>query len=54
MDPSTSLYAHIAERGVSFDRADEQIETALAAPRKAMLLGTNPALPMLLLNRVVG
>jgi GntR family transcriptional regulator len=29
----------------------ERIETVLASPREAMLLGTNPAQPMLLMQR---
>jgi GntR family transcriptional regulator len=51
-DPGTSLYAYIRSTGVTFHAAQEHIETVLASPREAGLLGTNPALPMLLLNRV--
>jgi GntR family transcriptional regulator len=51
-DPTTSLYEYIGRCDVTFGAATERIETSLAAPREAMLLGTNPALPMLLLNRV--
>jgi GntR family transcriptional regulator len=51
-DPGTSLYAYLRGTGVVFHAATEHIETVLAAPREAALLGTNPALPMLLLNRV--
>lgn len=52
-DPAGSLYAHLQEsHGVVFAEAEDQIETALASPREAHLLGTNPALPMLLMNRV--
>ncbi|GAA1854300.1 GntR family transcriptional regulator [Pseudonocardia ailaonensis] len=51
-DPGTSLYAYIRGTGVTFHRATEHIETVLASPREADLLGTGPALPMLLLNRV--
>jgi GntR family transcriptional regulator len=51
-DPGTSLYAYVRGTGVVFDRAVEHIETVLASPREAALLGTSPALPMLLLNRV--
>ena len=51
-DPATSLYDYIGRCGIRFAMATEQIETALAAPREAMLLSTNPALPMLLLNRI--
>ena len=36
----------------SLGDADERIETVLAAPREALLIGTPPALPMLLLHRV--
>ncbi|WP_285666896.1 GntR family transcriptional regulator [Actinorhabdospora filicis] len=52
-DPAGSLYACLQdEHGVVFAEAEDQIETALASPREAHLLGTNPALPMLLLHRV--
>ena len=51
-DPATSLYAYVRGTGVGFATATEHIETVLASPREAALLGTNPALPMLLLNRV--
>jgi len=51
-DPETSLYAYVRGTGVEFETATERIETVLAAPREAMLLETNPAAPMLLLNRV--
>ncbi len=52
-DPSTSLYAFLREqRGVEFAAAEERLETVLATPREALLIGTNPALPMLLLNRI--
>jgi GntR family transcriptional regulator len=51
-DPETSLYAYVRATGVEFETATERIETVLAAPREAMLLETNPAAPMLLLNRV--
>lgn len=51
-DPATSLYDYIGRCGTRFASATERIETALASPREAMLLRTNPALPMLLLNRV--
>ncbi len=50
-DPSTSLYAYLAVSGVVIASADERIETVLATPREASLLGSLPALPMLLLNR---
>ncbi|GHG48525.1 MULTISPECIES: GntR family transcriptional regulator [Amycolatopsis] len=32
--------------------AEERVETVLATPREAMLIGTNPALPMLLTHRI--
>ncbi|MFJ5231102.1 GntR family transcriptional regulator [Kitasatospora sp. NPDC088391] len=50
-DPSGSLYAHLAEHGVHLAGAEERIETVLATPREALLIGTPPALPMLLLHR---
>lgn len=51
-DPGTSLYAYLRAIGVVFAEADERIETVLAAPREVVLIGTAPALPMLLLNRI--
>ncbi|MCQ8828665.1 GntR family transcriptional regulator [Streptomyces malaysiensis] len=51
-DPDSSFYAHLAERGIGFGDADERIETVLATPREALLIGTPPALPMLLIHRV--
>ncbi|WP_232246678.1 GntR family transcriptional regulator [Kitasatospora mediocidica] len=51
-DPTTSLYAYLRASGVVFAEADERIETVLASPREVDLIGTSPALPMLLLNRV--
>lgn len=52
-DPDSSFYAYLHERlGISFGDADERIETVLATPREALLIGTPPALPMLLLHRV--
>ena len=51
-DPGTSLYAYIRGTGVTFHAASEHIETVLASPREAALFGTNPALPMLPLNRI--
>ncbi|MET7397736.1 GntR family transcriptional regulator [Dactylosporangium sp. NPDC005572] len=51
-DPTTSLYAHLAARyGVRHAEATERIETVLATPRDALLLGTNPAVPLLLMQR---
>jgi GntR family transcriptional regulator len=52
-DPATSLYAFLSDRlGVVFAEAHERVETVLATPREALLIGANPALPMLLLHRV--
>ncbi|WP_425461422.1 GntR family transcriptional regulator [Kitasatospora viridis] len=51
-DPATSLYAYLRAAGVVFADADERIETVLASPREVQLIGTSPALPMLLLTRV--
>ena len=52
-DPTGSLYAYLRdELGVRFGQAVERLETVLATPREALLIGTNPALPMLLMHRV--
>ncbi|MFF7181694.1 UTRA domain-containing protein [Streptomyces sp. NPDC008121] len=52
-DPDSSFYAYLHERlGIAFGGADERIETVLATPREALLIGTPPALPMLLIHRV--
>ena len=52
-DPTGSLYAFLQEKlGVVFGEAEERIETVLATPREALLIGTNPATPMILLHRV--
>ncbi|MFI9006230.1 GntR family transcriptional regulator [Actinosynnema sp. NPDC053489] len=52
-DPTTSLHACLTDQlGVVFAEAEERVETVLATPREALLIGTNPALPMLLLHRV--
>ena len=51
-DPATSLYAFLRAADVRFAEARERIETVLATPREALLIGTNPALPMLLVHRV--
>jgi GntR family transcriptional regulator len=51
-DPTTSLYGFLRATGVVFAEADERIETVLASPRESHLIGTSPALPMLLINRV--
>ncbi|GAB3868221.1 GntR family transcriptional regulator [Dactylosporangium cerinum] len=53
LDPSGSLYRYMQdELGVVWSEATERIETALASPREALLLQTNPALPMLLMLRI--
>ncbi|MEE4490291.1 GntR family transcriptional regulator [Streptomyces sp. BE230] len=52
-DPASSFYAYLHDRlGISFGDADERIETVLATPREALLIGTPPALPMLLIHRI--
>lgn len=52
-DPDSSFYAYLRDRlGIAFGDADERIETVLATPREALLIGTPPALPMLLLHRI--
>ncbi|MEV6317988.1 GntR family transcriptional regulator [Streptomyces sp. NPDC051776] len=52
-DPDSSFYVHLHDRlGIGFGDADERLETVLAAPREALLIGTPPALPMLLIHRV--
>jgi GntR family transcriptional regulator len=48
----SSLYTALAEvYGVRMAEAEETIETSLATPREAGLLGTDVGLPMLLLSR---
>lgn len=52
-DPNRSLYGYLHEElGVVFDEAEERIETVLATPREALLIGTNSSVPMVLLHRV--
>lgn len=52
-EPDSSFYAYLGERlGLRFGDADERLETVLATPREALLIGTPPALPMLLIHRV--
>lgn len=51
-EPDSSFYGYLAARGIRFGDADERIETVLATPREALLIGTPPALPMLLIHRV--
>ncbi|ARZ69952.1 GntR family transcriptional regulator [Streptomyces sp. HU2014] len=51
--PDSSFYGYLRERlGIRFGDADERLETVLATPREALLIGTPPALPMLLIHRV--
>jgi GntR family transcriptional regulator len=52
-DPATSLYAYLTQAaGIVLAQAEERVETVLATPREALLIGTNPAVPMLLLHRL--
>ncbi|GAA1111759.1 GntR family transcriptional regulator [Nocardiopsis composta] len=51
-DPDSSFYAYLRRQGVRLAEGEERIETLLATPREALLIGTPPALPMLLLNRL--
>ncbi|MFE0175688.1 GntR family transcriptional regulator [Streptomyces sp. NPDC059002] len=52
-EPDSSFYAYLRDGlGISFGDADERIETVLATPREALLIGTPPALPMLLIHRL--
>ncbi|MEV0091781.1 GntR family transcriptional regulator [Streptomyces sp. NPDC050738] len=52
-EPDSSFYTYLGERlGIVFGDADERIETVLATPREALLIGTPPALPMLLIHRL--
>ncbi|MGA4849053.1 GntR family transcriptional regulator [Streptomyces sp. G5(2025)] len=52
-EPDSSFYAYLRDRlGIAFGDADERIETVLATPREALLIGTPPALPMLLIHRL--
>lgn len=50
--PDSSFYAYLHEElGIGFGDADERLETVLATPREALLIGTPGALPMLLIHR---
>ncbi|MCM2419555.1 GntR family transcriptional regulator [Streptomyces sp. RKAG293] len=50
--PDSSFYVYLRDQvGLELAAADERIETVLATPREALLIGTPPALPMLLLHR---
>ncbi|MCH0540449.1 GntR family transcriptional regulator [Streptomyces sp. MUM 203J] len=52
-DPDSSFYGYLRERlGLALGDAEERVETVLATPREALLIGTPPALPMLLLHRL--
>lgn len=46
-DPLGSLSATIGSSGVEYGGATERIETVLAAPREAGLLGCRPAVPLI-------
>ncbi|MFJ1709049.1 GntR family transcriptional regulator [Kitasatospora sp. NPDC088346] len=50
-DPASSFYGYLREQGAELGAGQERIETVLATPREALLIGTPPALPMLLLHR---
>ncbi|GAA5187749.1 GntR family transcriptional regulator [Rugosimonospora acidiphila] len=53
LEPTGSLYQCMEQRlGVVYAEATERVETVLASPREALLLRGNPALPMLLMQRV--
>ncbi|MFG2829692.1 GntR family transcriptional regulator [Streptomyces sp. NPDC048434] len=52
-EPDSSFYAYLHQRlGIGFGDADERLETVLATPREALLIGTPGALPMLLIHRL--
>ncbi|MEU2787767.1 GntR family transcriptional regulator [Streptomyces sp. NPDC007100] len=52
-EPDSSFYAYLHDRlGIGFGDADERLETVLATPREALLIGTPGALPMLLIHRL--
>ncbi|MEV8476478.1 GntR family transcriptional regulator [Streptomyces sp. NPDC051173] len=52
-EPDSSFYGYLHDHlGISFGDADERLETVLATPREALLIGTPPALPMLLIHRL--
>ncbi|WP_241387262.1 GntR family transcriptional regulator [Rhodococcus sp. CH91] len=52
LDPASSLYAAIRDRGITFARAVERIETTLPDAREAALLDADTRTPMLLLDRI--
>lgn len=52
-EPDSSFYAYLHDRlGIGFGDADERLETVLGTPREALLIGTPPGLPMLLIHRI--
>ncbi|MFI1769824.1 GntR family transcriptional regulator [Streptomyces sp. NPDC020800] len=52
-EPGSPFHRYVRDRlGVRFATANEKIETVLASPREALLIGTPSALPMLLLHRI--
>jgi GntR family transcriptional regulator len=51
-EPDSTFYGYLERSGVVFGDADERLETVLATPREALLIGTPPALPMLLVHRL--
>ncbi len=53
LNQAASLYEVLADQyGVRLAEAEETIETVLATPREAALLGTDTGLPMLLISRL--
>ncbi|MDK1473764.1 GntR family transcriptional regulator [Streptomyces sp. 549] len=52
-EPSSSFYRYLEQRaGITLGGGEERLETVLATPREALLVGTPPALPMLLIHRL--
>ncbi|MBB1254421.1 GntR family transcriptional regulator [Streptomyces sp. OF3] len=52
-DPATSFYRYLREhKDLVCAGGEERLETVLATPREALLIGTPPALPMLLIHRL--
>lgn len=52
-EPGSSFYEYARDAaGLRAGAGQERIETVLATPREALLIGTPPGLPMLLLNRL--
>ena len=47
-----SVVSRDADRAAALHLLEERVETVLSTPREALMIGTNPALPMLLLHRV--